>query len=197
METNFDSTVTWERAACFTSSNQALLWYAIQGWLKSKRWGGNTFQSSKRETWTIRKRKYSMLTAENRLGNSSASKRWNVLIWWNCFRGFLGSNCRKRWPKSAFWQRSSFCETLANQNGIVSMAAPFSNQKLNGFKEILNLLPEAERKGLMKAVCDFCLAKNATFSKRRNKDLPLNTIYVVGKERFFLYVEGASSVRND
>ena len=36
----------------------------------------------------------------------------------------------------------------------------------------------------MKAVCDFCLAKNANFSKRRNQDLPLNTIYVVGKERF-------------
>ena len=86
---------------------------------------------------------------------------------------------------------------MANQNGIVSIAAPLSNHKLNGFKEILNLLSEAKRRGLMKTVSDCCLAKNATFSKRRNKDLPLITKYVVGKERFFLYVEGASSVRNN
>ena len=31
-----------------------------------------------------------------------------------------------------------------------------------------------EKMKLLKADCDFCLAKNANFSKRRNKDLPLN-----------------------
>ena len=48
----------------------------------------------------------------------------------------------------------------------------------------------------MNAVCDVCLAKNANFNTARNKDLPFNTFYIVGKGSFVLYVEGASSVPN-
>ena len=65
IDTNLHSTVTRDRADCFNSSNQTLLWYAIQGWLNSKRWGGNKFQPSKWETWTVWKQKYSMLTAKD------------------------------------------------------------------------------------------------------------------------------------
>ena len=48
---------------------------------------------------------------------------------------------------------------------------------------------------LLKADCDFRLAKNANFRKRRNKDLPLN-IYG-GQKSFVFYVEGAYSVWNN
>ena len=48
---------------------------------------------------------------------------------------------------------------------------------------------------MLKVDIDFGMAKNGNFSKRRNKDLPLNKIHIVGK-KFMFYVEGASSVRN-
>ena len=35
---------------------------------------------------------------------------------------------------------SSFCETMANQNGIVLITAVLSDHKLEGFQEILYLL---------------------------------------------------------
>ena len=73
-ETNFGSTVTWKLTACSISSNGALFWYAIQGWLSSKSWGGKRLQPSKLETWTIWKPKPSTLNAKNRLVISSASK---------------------------------------------------------------------------------------------------------------------------
>ena len=57
--------------------------------------------------------------------------------------------------------------------------------------------PAPEIMEMMKAFCDVCLAKNANFSRARNKDLPLKTIYRVGKERFLFHVEGACSVRNN
>ena len=80
---------------------------------------------------------------------------------------------------------SQLFETMADQNGIVYIATPLSNHKLNGFEEILNLLSEADTKGLLKANFDFCLAKHATFNKRKNNDLPLGTIYVADKKRLF------------
>ena len=47
----------------------------------------------------------------------------------------------------------------------------------------------------LKAECDFGLAKNANFSKRRNKILSLNIHS--GKKSFLFYVEGAYSVWNN
>ena len=86
---------------------------------------------------------------------------------------------------------------MADQNGIVSIAALLTNHELSGCTEILKFQSEVERKDLMKTICDFCLAKSATFNKPRKRDLPLNTRNVVGKERLFLDVEGASLVRNN
>ena len=48
---------------------------------------------------------------------------------------------------------------------------------------------------LLKTHCDFRLAKNANFSKRRNKDLPLNIH--CGQKSFVFHVEGAYSVWNN
>ena len=92
---------------------------------------------------------------------------------------------------------ASFCQIKANQNRIALSAALLSEHKLNVFKEILKLLSKAARIKLISAVCDVCLVKNANFSKARNKDLPLNTKYIVGKGSFVFYVGSASSVPNN
>ena len=78
----------------------------------------------------------------------------------------------------------SFCENMVNQNRIVLIAALLSTHKLNGFKEIFKLLSKGQRMGLMNAVCDFCRAKIAKFSRAKNENRPLNTIYVVVEETF-------------
>ena len=71
-----------------------------------------------------------------------------------------------------------FCQNTANECRIVLSAALLSENKLNVCKEILKLLSKAERVELINGVCDVCLAKNANFSKVKDKDLPLNTRYI-------------------
>ena len=74
------------------------------------------------------------------------------------------------------------------------VAVFLGNQKLKSFKEILNQLLKAEKIQLFNAVCDFPLDKDASFNKRRNKDLQSNKLYIVEKKCFVLFLEGPSSV---
>ena len=86
--------------------------------------------------------------------------------------------------KVIFWWVRIILESMADQNGMVLIAVHLGDHELIAFHEILNLSAKMQKIQLFIAVCDFCLAKNATFSKSRNNDLNLNKLYKVGRERF-------------
>ena len=79
---------------------------------------------------------------------------------------------------------TSFCEKMANENRIVLIAAILGDHELNGFKDILSLLPKVERIHMRNAKCDYCWCSDAAFWKPRSNQHPTTTINIGGKEKF-------------
>jgi len=78
---------------------------------------------------------------------------------------------------------------MAVKNGIVLIAAPLRDHKLNAFLGILNLPSKMQIRELFNAVCVFCLAKNATSSKGRNKRSRFEYVLQSGRRKtaYFMY----------
>ena len=86
---------------------------------------------------------------------------------------------------------------MADQNGIVLITAFISDQKLKGFQEILKFLSKAERRNLLRAVCDFCLAKTTTSANAGTNVYFYTDSRKWANKDFVIYLEGESSVRNE
>lgn len=79
---------------------------------------------------------------------------------------------------------SSFCQKMANQNRIVLVAALLGDHQMNGFKDILSLVPRVEHIELRRARCDSCGATNAAFTKPKTNRDPTASIDIGGKEKY-------------
>ena len=158
---------------------------------------GNCFQPSKRETGTIQKQKYALLTAkEHRLATSGEHKERNVLVSWNFERSFSRSNCCEHWRRSDFDDFTWFSEYMVDHIGLVLITAFLGNHKLKGFQEILNVLSKTERADLFKAIADFCLANTSPLATAGTKIYNWIHSKKWAKKDIVLYVKGASSLRN-
>ena len=73
---------------------------------------------------------------------------------------------------------------MANENRIVLVAALLGDQKLNGFKDILSLLPKVEKIHMENAQCDLCSISDACFSIPRHQQKLVGAINIGGKEKF-------------
>jgi len=86
---------------------------------------------------------------------------------------------------SFFRKIVQFCEMLANNGHRVIVASLVGNYNREGFNDILNLIPKAEKVTMLTAVCMSCHEDGATFTKLiRNDVTPDGTELVGGKESY-------------